>query len=150
MAVANDIKRTRWPRDLKIFASLAALWAIGLMARVVVRDVMGYSHTQLETTLLGMRFDGYAARSALLAQASAAFTVAIGLAAERRWGLVLALIYMLEMVASNLIFMTTYMDDLGQGRNVRLAGLIGIVSVAVLLYLWIRARDLWSDDRPRG
>ena len=69
-------------------------------------------------------------------------TVALGLAAERKWGLVLALVYMLEVVISDLIFMMTYMGDLSQGRNVRVAGLIGIVAVLILLYLWIRARDL--------
>jgi hypothetical protein len=40
------------------------------------------------------------------------------------------------------------MDDLAQGRNVRLAGLVGIVSVVILLYLWIRGRDLlWDENR---
>jgi hypothetical protein len=80
----------------------------------------------------------------------AASTLALGLAAERRWGLLLALGYMLEVVISNLIFMMTYMDDLAQGRNVRLAGLVGIVSVVILLYLWIRGRDLLCDETPRA
>jgi hypothetical protein len=72
--------------------------------------------------------------------------LAIGLAAERRWGLLLALVYMLGVVVSNLIFMMTYMDDLAQGRSVRISGLTGIVSVLILLYLWIRARDLLFDE----
>jgi hypothetical protein len=148
MAATTDIKRARWPRDLKVFALLAALWAAALTARIVIRDVTHYSQMPLEAVLFGMKFDGYPARLVLVAQAMAASTLALGLAAERRWGLLLALVYMLEVVVSNLIFMMTYMDDLAQGRNVRLAGLVGIVSVVILLYLWIRGRDLlWDENR---
>jgi hypothetical protein len=149
MAATTDTKRTGWPRDLKVFALLAALWAAALTARIVVRDVTYHSQTPLEAILLGIKFDGYPARLVLVAQAMAASTLALGLAAERRWGLLLALIYMLEVVISNLIFMMTYMDDLAQGRNVRISGLVGIVSVVILLYLWIRARDLLLDENPR-
>jgi hypothetical protein len=138
----NESKRARWPRDLKIFALLAALWAAGLTGRVVVRDLASYAQAPLEAILFGMRFDGYPARFAIIAQAMVAATTAIGLNHRRKWGLMLALIYMLEMVASNLIFMTTYLGDLTEGSSVRLSGLVGIVSVMVLLYLWIRARDV--------
>jgi hypothetical protein len=149
MAATTDTKRARWPRDLKIFALIAALWAAALTARIVMRDVTYYSQAPLEAVLLGMKFDGYPARLVLVAQAMAVSTLAIGLAAERRWGLLLALVYMLEVVVSNLIFMMTYMDDLSQGRSVRISGLTGIVSVLILLYLWIRARDLLFDENPR-
>jgi hypothetical protein len=149
MAATTDIKRARWPRDLKIFALLAALWAAALTARIVMRDVTYYSQAPLEAVLLGMKFDGYPARLVLVAQAMAVSTLAIGLAAERGWGLLLALVYMLEVVVSNLIFMMTYMDDLAQGRSVRISGLTGIVSVLILLYLWIRARDLLFDENQR-
>jgi hypothetical protein len=149
MAATTDIKRARWPRDLKVFAMLAALWAAGLIARIVMRDVTYHSQIPLEAILLGMKFDGFPARLVLVGQAMAISTMALGLAAERRWGLLLALIYMLEVVVSNLIFMMTYMDDLAQGRNVRISGLVGIVSVVIFLYLWIRARDLLLDENPR-
>lgn len=149
MAATTDSKRARWPRDLKIFALLAALWAAALTAQIAIRDVMYYSQPPLQAVLLGMKFDGYSARLVLVAQAMVVFTLALGIAAERRWGLLLALIYMFEVVVSNLIFMMTYMDDLSQGRNVRISGLVGIVSVLVLLYLWIRARDLLFDRNPR-
>ena len=149
MADTTDIKhesiRGRWPRDLKIFAFLAALWASALTARIVMRDLTYYSPTPIEAVVLGMKFDGYSASLVMAVQVMAAFTVAIGLAAERKWGLLLALICMLEAVVSNLIFMTTYMGDLAEARNVRLSGLIGIGSVLILLYLWIRARDLLFD-----
>ena len=118
------------------------MWAAALTARIVMRDVTNYSPLPLEAVLFGIKFDGYSARLVLLAQAMVASTLALGLAAERRWGLTVALIYLLEIVFSNIIFMMTYMYDLAQGRSVRTAGFTGIAAVLILLYLWIRARDL--------
>jgi hypothetical protein len=145
MAATTDIKRARWPRDLKVFALLAALWAAFLTARIVMRDLTDYSQLPLEAVLFGIKLDGYSARLVLLAQAMAASTSALGLAAERRWGLVLAILYMTEVVLSNLIFMMTYMYDLSQGRSVRTSGLIGIAAVLILLYLWMRARKVFFE-----
>jgi hypothetical protein len=51
-------------------------------------------------------------------------------------------------VFSRLIFMTAYLDDLSQAHNVRTSGLLGMGSVLILLYLWIRARDLLFDETP--
>ena len=146
MAATTDINhestRARWPRDLRIFVWLALVWAAALVARIVVRDLTYYSPPPLEAIFLGMRFDGYHARLVVIAQAMTVATAAIGVNHGRRWGLALAIIYLFEMVASNLIFMMTYMNDLSEARNVRLSGLVGIASVLILLYLWIRARDL--------
>jgi len=150
MAATTDITRARWPRDLKVFALLTAIWAAWLTARIVMRDVTYYAQAPIEAVLLGMKFDGFSARLVLAGQATAAATLALGLAAERRWGLAFALACMLEVVVSNLIFMMTYMDVIAEGRNVRLAGLVGIVAVLILLYLWIRARDLLLEENPPG
>lgn len=146
MSAATQSLRARWPRDLKAFAFFAALWAVWLTARMVMRDVTYYSQMPLEAILLGMRFEGYIARVVLVLQAMAAATLALGLAAEKRWGLAFAFACMFEVVLSNLVFMTTYMDDLSQGSNVRLAGLRGIIAVLILLYLWVRGRELLLDD----
>jgi hypothetical protein len=148
MAATTNITRARWPRDLKLFALLTAIWASWLTARIVMRDVTYYAQAPIEAVLLGMRFDGFSARLVLAAQAMAAATLALGLAAERRWGLRFALACVLEVVVSNLIFMTVYMDDIAEGRNVRLAGLVGIAAVLILLYLWIRGRGLLIDENP--
>jgi hypothetical protein len=139
-------RRPRWPRDLKIFALLAALWAAALTGKIVIRDVAYFSPIELEAVLFGIKFQGFSAHLVLAGQAMATFTLAIGLAAERRWGLLLAFAYLLEVVISNLIFMLTYMGDIGQGSRVRLAGLAGIIAVMCLLYLWIRARNLLFAD----
>jgi hypothetical protein len=138
----THLVQPRWPRDLKLFAIVAGLWAAALTGRMVLRDVADYSPLQVEAILFGMKFDGYAAHLVLALKATAIFSLAIGLAAERRWGLLLAFGYMLEVVMSSLIFMMTYMGDIGQGSNVRLAGLTGIIAVLCLLYLWIRGRYL--------
>jgi hypothetical protein len=142
MATGTDTRRARWPRDLKMFAFFAALWAGALTARLVLRDVVYYAGTPLEAILFGMPFDGLAARVVLAAQAMTGFSIAIGIASEKEWGLWLALAYMVEVIASDFIFMTAYMDNLAQAREVRVAGLLGISAVLLLLYLWIRARDL--------
>jgi hypothetical protein len=149
MAASADIKRPRWPRDLNLFAVLAALSAAALTARIVIRDVTYDAQMPLQAVLLGIRFEGYGARLVLIAQAAVVFVVAIGLAAERRWGLVLAMAALTELVASNLIFMLSYMDDVAEGHYVRSAGWIGMVAVVALLYVWIRARDLLLDGTPR-
>jgi hypothetical protein len=150
MAPTSDIKRARWPRDLKVFALLAAIWAAWLTARIVMRDLTWYARAPIEAVLLGIKFDGFAARMVLAMQAIAVATLALGLAAERKWGLMLALACLLEVVVSNLIFMTTYMDDLAEGSSVRIAGVLGMAAVVILLYLWIRARDLLLKENPPG
>jgi len=136
----------RWPRDLKWFALFLGAWAVALTGRIVLRDVAVYSPLQLEAVLFGMKFDAYSAHMVLALRAMTMFTIALGIAAERRWGLLIAFGYLLEVVMSNLIFMMTYMNDVGEGSNVRSAGIVGILAVLGLLYLWIRARDLLVID----
>jgi hypothetical protein len=135
-----------WPQDLKFFALFSAFWAAGLTARVLVRQVTMYSGGPLETVIGGMKFYGPLARALTLVQASIFAGFAIGIATERKWGLILALFYMVQVVMSHLIFMIAYMYDPTQGANVRVAALGGAIAVLILLYLWIRARDLLFQD----
>jgi hypothetical protein len=148
MAATTHIKPAHWPLDLKVFTLLTAIWAAWLTARIVLRDVTIYSHASIEAVMLGIKFDGTAARMVLASQAMVVASLALGLAAERTWGLLLALVCLTEVVISNLIFMMTYMGDLAEVRSVRLAGWFGIAAVLVLLYLWIRARDLLEEENP--
>jgi hypothetical protein len=135
-----------WPQDLKFFALFSAFWAAGLTARVLVRQVTMYSGGPLETVIGGMKFYGPLARALTLVQASVFAGFAIGIATERKWGLILAIFYMVQVVMSHLIFMIAYMYDPTQGANVRVAALGGAIAVLILLYLWIRARDLLFQD----
>ena len=141
MAASTDINRPRWPLDLKICALLASLWVAVLIGRIVIHDAT-FSPFELETVTLGLRFEGFSARVAMVIQAMIIAATSVGLAAERRWGLRLAFACLAEVVISRLIFMTVYMGDFSQMRNVRTSGMLGIGAVLVLLYLWIRARDL--------
>ena len=141
----NRIERHGLPRDLKAFALLAAFWALALIAQIVISDLT-YSPEPLEAIALGMRFEGFAARVAMAAQAMVIATMVIGLLAERSWGLWFGIIYMLEVALSRLVFMTSYLDDFSEARNVRISGVLGIGAVLILLYLWIRVRDLLWDQ----
>jgi len=144
MAAGTDTRRARWPRDLKLFGWLMGFWAAAIFAQIVLSD-MTYSAMPFEAIALGLKFEGIAARVAMAAQAMALSTAAIGLVAERRWGLWFAITYIMQVALSRLVFMTAYMDDLAEARNVRSSGLLGIAAVLILLYLWIRARDLMWD-----
>ena len=101
-----------------------------LTARIVMRDVAYYSPAPTRGGAPRNEVRRLRGAAGARGAGDGSFPrLALGLAAERRWGLRFALVCLLEVVVSNLIFMMTYMDDIGQGRNVRLAGLIGIVAV---------------------
>lgn len=141
-------RKTPWPRDLKIFALVSAAWAAGLTVRILMRDASYYApDTPLQAVIGGMKFFGPTARVVLLVQATIFAAFAIGIVAERKWGLVLALFYMTEVVMSHLIFMLAYMGDMTESASLRVAGAEGAGAVLVLLYLWIRSRDLLFDRR---
>src|SRR5258705_8196675 len=118
-------RNRQWPRDLKIFALIAALWAVGLTVRILARDATMYPAGPMQAVIGGMKFFGPVARAVVLAQATVFATFAIGIATERRWGLLLALCYMAEAVMSHLIFMGGYMHHISQATSVRLAALSG-------------------------
>lgn len=138
----SDQATDRWPRDLKLFALLCALWAAGLIARLLIDDTMDLSGVPLESVIGGMKFYSSGARAVTLVQAAVFFAVAIGIAWERKYGLALALLYLAQAVMSHLIFMLAYMDDLTQLSKVKDAAAGGMISVLILLYVWIRSREL--------
>jgi hypothetical protein len=137
-----------WPRDLKIFALVCAVWSTGLIGRVVFSDNAYYPEGSVQAMVIGMKFSGPIARLVIVMQAIVIATFAVGISLEQKWALILALLCMLEFVTSHLIFMVAYMQDFTQGTNVRFSGLIGIIGVMVLLYLWIRSRDLLFRQHP--
>lgn len=137
-----------WPLDLRIFAVLAAGWAIGLAVRVFAPGTFDhYSVGPLEAMIIGMRFYGPAAQIVLLVEAVVFAAIAFGIGAQRPWGLVLAVIYMAQVVLSHLVFVITHLNDVGEVAHVRTAALEGPVAVLILLYLWIRMRELLFDER---
>ena len=71
--------------------------------------------------------------------------IAIGVLARRRWGLLLALCFMVQVVMSNLAFVIAYLPIRSEWMSVRLAASEGPMMVMITLYLWIRATDLIFD-----
>lgn len=138
--------RAAWPFDLRVFAAVAGLWAICLVIRAFVHigdfDVVD----PIETILAGMRFNGDTARVVLIVEAGIFAAMAIGVFAGRRWGLLLALCYMVEVVMSHLAFAIAYLPIQSEWVNVRVVASEGPMMVLITLYLWIRACDLIFDS----
>ncbi len=127
---------------------MSALWALCLVITAFAHagdlDVVD----PVQTVLGGIRFDGDAARIVLIVEAGIFGTIAIGIFAERRWGLVLALCFMAEAVMSHLAFAIAYLPFRSEWMNVRQTASQGPMIVLITLYLWIRACDLIFDAPP--
>jgi len=148
---------TRWPFDLRVFAIFAGLWAIFLVIHAFLHltdevDIVD----PLQTVFGGVRFEGDAARIVLVAEAGVFAAIAIGILARRRWGLLLALCFMAQVVMSHLAFVIAYLPVRSEWINVRMTASRGPMMVLITLYLWIRASDLIfdshsipADGRPR-
>ena len=141
----QDSSKSRWPADLKLFAILSAAWALGLAGRAASGATL-FTHVPLEAVIAGMKFYGDAARIVLGIEAAIFTVFAAGILLERRWGLMLALGYLAEVVLSHFIFVLAYLDDLSQSLDVRIAAAEGPAVVLLLLYVWIRSRDLLLAD----
>jgi len=137
--------QTQWPFDLRIFAILAGLWAICLVIRALAHPTEIYVVDPHQAIFGGVRFDGDAARIVLIAEAGVFATIAIGVLARRRWGLLLALCFMAQVVMSHLAFAIAYLPVRSEWMSVRVAASEGPMMVMITLYLWIRATDLIFD-----
>jgi hypothetical protein len=137
----------RWPFDLRVFAIMAGIWAICLVMRAFV-NVGDYEvFDPLRVVFGGVRFDGDAARIVLIVEAGIFASVAIGVFAEQRWGLLLALCFMAQVVMSHLAFVIAYLPIRSEWMTVRATAMQGPTMVLITLYLWIRASDLIFDAR---
>jgi uncharacterized membrane protein len=138
-----------WPFDLRVFAAMAGLWALCLAVRAFVHigdfDVVD----PIETIFAGIRFNGDDARLMLIVEAGIFGAMAIGVFARRRWGLLLALCYMVQVVMSHLAFVIAYLLIRSEWMNVRVVASQGPMMVLITLYLWIRACDLIFDSLPQ-
>jgi hypothetical protein len=137
--------QSRWPLDIRVFAIMAGLWAIFLVMRTFVHlgdlDVFD----PLFVVFGGVRFDGDAARVVMIVEAGIFASVAIGVFAEQRWGLLLALCFMAQVVMSHLAFVIAYLPIRSEWMTVRATAMQGPSIVLITLYLWIRASDLIFD-----
>jgi len=134
-----------WPFDLRVFAVAAGLWALCLALSAFVHLDEFSVVDPVETIFAGVRFNGDDARLVLLVEAGIFAAIAVGVFARHRWGLLLALCYMAEVVMSHLAFAIAYLPIPSEWMNVRAVASQGPMMVLITLYLWIRAYDLIFD-----
>ncbi|HUY37185.1 MAG TPA: hypothetical protein VMV13_00060 [Candidatus Binataceae bacterium] len=135
-------QKSQWPIDLRVCGFLSACWAIYLVRNVFFADPMIEAAEPIHALVGGILFYGDQARIVMLIEAGIFWAIAVGLLLSRRWGLVLALIYMTEVVMSHLVFVVAYLDVRPEWYHVHLAANEGPFVVLLTLYLWIRACDL--------
>jgi hypothetical protein len=140
--------RVIWPFDLRVFAVLSGLWALCLVASAFANLGEIGVVDPIETIFAGIRFNGDDARLVLIVEAGIFAMIAIGVFTRRRWGLLLALCYMAQVVMSHLAFVIAYLPMQSEWMNVRTVASQGPMLVLITLYLWIRASDLIFDSPP--
>ena len=145
---AKLAKTPKWPFDLKVFAAMSGLWALCLMLAVYAHTASVGLVDPLETVFAGVRFAGDDASVIVMIEAGIFATISIGMFARQRWALVLALIYMAEVVVSHLVFVIAYLPFRLEWMSVRATALQGPMLVMITLYLWIRAHDFIFETPP--
>jgi hypothetical protein len=150
----SDRLQEVWPFDLRVFAVVAGLWGVCLAISASIPAIDVDLVDPIETIFAGVRFNGYDARVVLMVEAGIFAAIAFGVFFRHRWGLLLALCYMVEVVMSHLVFVIAYLPMRSEWENVRAVASQGPMMVLITLYLWIRACDLIFDlpapaERPR-
>jgi hypothetical protein len=140
--------RAVWPFDLRVFAVVAGLWGVCLAISALMPVANVELVDPIESIFAGVRFNGEDARVVLLVQAGIFAAIAFGILLRQRWGLLLALCYMVEVVMSHLAFVIAYLPMRSEWENVREVASQGPMMVLIALYLWIRAYDLIFDLPP--
>jgi len=139
---AGQERVNSWPIDLKIFAAIFVVWAFGLIVRVFTQSGIGEVNDPAQAVIFGYKWYGLAARLVLLVQSTVIGAFAIGILAQRRWALIVALLYFAQVVFSLLAFILLYFHVPGQEIHVKYSVFGGPIIVLFLLYLWIRSHDL--------
>jgi hypothetical protein len=127
---------------------VAGLWGLCLALSAFVSAADVDLVDPIETIFAGVRFNGDDARIVLIVQAAIFAAIAVGIFFHRRWGLLLALCYMAEVVMSHLAFVIAYLPMRSEWENVRAVASQGPMMVLITLYLWIRACDLIFAPQP--
>src|SRR5277367_4741404 len=140
--------RSAWPFDLLVFGVLAGLWALCLATMAFVQVGEFEVIDPIKTIFAGVRFDGDDARLVLIVESGIFAMIALGVLTRRRWGLLLALCYMAQVVMSHLAFVIAYLPIQSEWIAVRAVASQGPMVVLITLYLWIRGYDLIFDSPP--
>jgi hypothetical protein len=137
--------QSRWPLDIRVFALMALLWGVCLVMRAFAHPGELDVVDPVQAVFGGILFDGDAARVVLIVEAGIFASIAIGVLTEQRWGLLLALCFMAQVVMSHLAFVIAYLPIRFAWATVRETAMQGPMMVLITLYLWIRASDLIFD-----
>ena len=134
---ANE--RNRWPLDFRIFAGLCVFWSIVLLARSIFNLAAG-GVPNFEDVIFGVKFHGDEARITMALQAIVIGVFGIGILMRQRWGAILALLYMAQVVAGHVIFITSNLGVESQRVHVKIASYESPVVLLIALYVWYRSR----------
>jgi hypothetical protein len=130
----------RGPRDFRIFASLCIAWSAILFARSIFNLSAG--GVPLEDVIFGVKFYGNEARLTMALQAFVIAVFGIGILTRQRWGSILALLYMAEVVAGHAIFITSNWGVDAQRVHVKIASAEAPVVLLIAFYVVYRCRPL--------
>jgi len=128
------------PRDFRIFAGLCILWSAVLLARSIFNLTAG--GVPLEDVIFGVKFHGDEARVTMALQAIIIAAFGIGILQRQRWGAILALLYMAQVVAGHVIFITSNLGVESQRVHVKIASAESPVVLLIAIYVWYRSRPL--------
>ena len=131
-------ERNRWPLDFRIFAGLCVFWSIVLLARSIFSLAAGGA-PNFEDVIFGVKFHGDEARVTMALQAIVIGSFGIGILARQRWGAILALLYMAQVVAGHVIFITSNLGVESQRVHVKIASYESPVVLLIALYVWYRS-----------
>jgi hypothetical protein len=134
--VGNSAEAIEWRRDLRVFGALCAAWGIILLCRIIFVS----SSAEFQDVLLGVKFYGNTARLTMTIQAAIFVAFGVAILARLRWGLVLGLLYFAQVVIGHIVFIARNIHVPDQAIHVKIASIEGPVTLAILIYLWIRAR----------
>lgn len=136
MAIDAD----RWPRDFRIFAGLCILWSAVLLARAIFNVSAG--GLPLEDVIFGVKFYRDEARVTMALQAIIIAAFGIGISMRQRWGPILALLYMAQVVAGHAIFIASNLGVKSQSVHVKIASAEAPVVLLIAIYVWYRSHPL--------
>lgn len=128
----------RFPRDFRIFAGLCIAWSAFLFTRSIFNLSAG--GLPLEDVIFGVKFYGNEVRLTMALQAFVILAFGIGILTRQRWGSILALLYMAQVVAGHVIFITSNWSVEAQRPHVKIASAEAPVVLLIALYVWYRSR----------
>ena len=130
----------RLPLDFRIFAGLCIFWSLFLFTRAIFNLSAG--GVPIEDVIFGIKFHADDARVTMALQAIVIAAFGIGILSRQRWGQILALLYMAQVVGGHVIFIASNWDVESQRIHVKIASIESPVVLLIALYVVYRSRPL--------